>query len=45
MTPLNPILNHSELVKQHLILLYMEKFQISTSQINQKNCYQEGIDT
>lgn len=43
MTPLNPILNHSVLIKQRLIALYLEKLNI---RINHNTSSQniEGLD-
>lgn len=36
MTPLNPILGHSELTKQKLISLYAEKLQVNCNSGNEK---------
>jgi hypothetical protein len=43
MTPLNPIINHSELVKQHLIQMYMEKLNIANSPETNLHQFEEGI--
>ena len=45
MTPLNPILSHSELIKKHIISSYLEKFKIKpNSFINKGNLFYEGIE-
>jgi len=45
MTPLNPILTHSELIKKHIITSSMDKFKIKPgSFMNKSQIYDEGIE-
>ena len=45
MTPLNPILSHSELIKKHIITGYLEKLKIQpNSFVNKCNLFYEGIE-
>lgn len=45
MTPLNPIINHSELIKKHIIEVYMDKFNLKpNSFVSKSKLYQEGIE-
>jgi hypothetical protein len=45
MTPLNPILTHSELIKKQIITSGMDKFKIQPgSFINKSQIFDEGVE-